>query len=246
LPGGYVVRDATGQALAYLYSRDNDAEARQAKVLTKDKARRIAINIARLPELLGKGERDSVHRFELQTHPFCVSPHGNTVLCRMIEGQVKFRGQRNGIVQYQPNAGGRKVSHGAIDDRVALKQDGTWYTGQVPRVGSPFNTLVFRSDEMLRLELRQMQPSLGLKYVLPLSPWILRAKRQPNALQRLSLEPFCSRGLCHLPWAPSTRFRSTNITQYGVLSVEFSKTVGLRRPCRATARRARPHHPAAQ
>jgi hypothetical protein len=56
MPGGYVVRDANGQALAYLYSRENDAEARQAKVLTKDEARRIAANIARLPALLGKGE----------------------------------------------------------------------------------------------------------------------------------------------------------------------------------------------
>jgi hypothetical protein len=58
IPGGYVVRDANGQAIAYIYSRENEAEARQAKVLTKDEARRVAINIARLPELLGMGERD--------------------------------------------------------------------------------------------------------------------------------------------------------------------------------------------
>jgi hypothetical protein len=54
IPGGHVVRDANGQALAYIYSRENEAEARQAKVLTTDEARRIAANIARLPVLLGK------------------------------------------------------------------------------------------------------------------------------------------------------------------------------------------------
>jgi hypothetical protein len=52
------VRDASGQALAYVYCRENDAEARQAKVLTKDEARRIGINISRLPELLGNADRD--------------------------------------------------------------------------------------------------------------------------------------------------------------------------------------------
>ena len=34
--GGYVVMDADGQVLAPVYSRDNEDEARQAKVLTKD------------------------------------------------------------------------------------------------------------------------------------------------------------------------------------------------------------------
>jgi hypothetical protein len=55
-PHGYVVRDGNGPELAYIYARATEAEAMQAKVLTKDEARRIAINIARLPDLLGKGE----------------------------------------------------------------------------------------------------------------------------------------------------------------------------------------------
>jgi len=52
IPGGYVVRDATGQIVALVYARASTAEAMQAKVLPLDEARRIATNIARLPELL--------------------------------------------------------------------------------------------------------------------------------------------------------------------------------------------------
>jgi hypothetical protein len=57
MPGGHVVRDANGQALAYIHSRNNEAEALQAKVLTKDEARRIAINVARLRAVEEGGSR---------------------------------------------------------------------------------------------------------------------------------------------------------------------------------------------
>jgi hypothetical protein len=53
MPGGYVVRDANGQALAYVRLRPSErSRAMQAKVLTEDEARRVAVNIARLPDPL--------------------------------------------------------------------------------------------------------------------------------------------------------------------------------------------------
>jgi len=51
-PGGFKLLDASGQALAYVYARESKAEADIAKVLTFDEAWRIAVNLARLPELL--------------------------------------------------------------------------------------------------------------------------------------------------------------------------------------------------
>jgi hypothetical protein len=53
IPGGYKVLDANGQSLAYICARDRKADADIAHVLTTDEARNIAVNVARLPELLG-------------------------------------------------------------------------------------------------------------------------------------------------------------------------------------------------
>jgi hypothetical protein len=52
IPGGYKVKDANRQSLAYIYGRETRADADIANLLTMDEARRIASNIAKLPNYL--------------------------------------------------------------------------------------------------------------------------------------------------------------------------------------------------
>ena len=52
--GGWRVNDATGRPLAYVYGHDDQGAG--SHHLTVDEARRIAVNIAKLPELLQRAK----------------------------------------------------------------------------------------------------------------------------------------------------------------------------------------------
>ena len=52
LDSGFKIVDSNGQTLAYVYGHADPRDAEIAKALTLDEARRIASNIAKLPDLL--------------------------------------------------------------------------------------------------------------------------------------------------------------------------------------------------
>ncbi len=54
----FVVRDHNGQGLAYVYYEDEPGRRSAAKLLSKAAARRIAANIATLPELVRRPNKN--------------------------------------------------------------------------------------------------------------------------------------------------------------------------------------------
>jgi hypothetical protein len=65
-PNYYVVRDADGQQLAYIYYSNDPDRRSAAKLLTKDEASRIAANIAKPPELLSGRSTWGVRSFQFK------------------------------------------------------------------------------------------------------------------------------------------------------------------------------------
>jgi hypothetical protein len=69
----FMVRDANGQAVSYVYFEDEPGRRSSAKLLTRDEARRIAANVAKLPDLIKRptGATDAASSPSVSARPRC-------------------------------------------------------------------------------------------------------------------------------------------------------------------------------